>query len=235
MTQKRHALLALVCALCSADCRCPRQDPQRRHPPRRLRPDIPQAAKSFSRESFDQCWAHRALPDALLAQVLMAVTYPLGDSRGRALGESQSGPQGKGARGRVAAQRWDPSVKSLTVFPEVPRDDEREARLDAEEVGDAFLAQQRTCSHTAQALRQKAQARKGALKDSEQQKVVTAQENNRRSSRSSDQSRSPCTCRRNQPDRVVCTAPGLPFIPPYLILPPPDTSPEGPCLALPLA
>ena len=46
-----------------------------------------------------------------------------------------------------------------------------------QKLGDAFLAQQKEVLATAQALRQKAQAQ-GSLKDSEEQKVVTTQENN---------------------------------------------------------
>ncbi len=67
-------------------------------------------------------------------------------------------------------------VKSLAVFPQVLA--MMNEKLDwTQKLGDAFLAQQKEVLDTAQALRQKAQAQ-GALKDSEQQKVVTTQENN---------------------------------------------------------
>jgi hypothetical protein len=60
-------------------------------------------AKSFSQQELEQLVAPIALyPDALLAQVLMASTYPLEVVRPTA-GEGQCGAQGQGARGRAAA------------------------------------------------------------------------------------------------------------------------------------
>ena len=67
-------------------------------------------------------------------------------------------------------------MKSLAVFPQVLT--MMSEKLDwTQKLGDAFLAQQQDVLATAQALRQKAVSQ-GALKDSSEQKVVTAQENN---------------------------------------------------------
>ncbi len=69
-------------------------------------------------------------------------------------------------------QPWDPSVKSLAVFPQVLT--MMSEKIDwTQKLGDAFLAQQKDVMATAQALRAKAQ-QQGALKDSKEQKVTTA-------------------------------------------------------------
>ncbi len=65
------------------------------------------AAKTFSQQELDQLVAPIALyPDDLLAQVLMASTYPLEIVAGRALGEGQSRAEGQGAaRTRCSSSR----------------------------------------------------------------------------------------------------------------------------------
>ena len=133
--------------------------------------------KSFSQGELDQLLAPIALyPDALLAQVLMASTYPLEIVEAARWVKANPGLKDKALEDALQAQRWDASVKSLTVFPQVLA--MMNEKLDwTQKLGDAFLAQQADVLATAQELRKKAQAQ-GALKDSEQQKVVTTQENN---------------------------------------------------------
>jgi hypothetical protein len=134
-------------------------------------------AKSFSQEELDQLLAPIALyPDALLAQVLMASTYPLEVVEADRWVKKNPGLKEKALEDALQQQTWDPSVKSLAVFPQVLT--MMSEKLDwTQKLGDAFLAQQADVLATAQALRQKASAQ-GALKDTEQQKVVTTQENN---------------------------------------------------------
>ena len=75
-------------------------------------------AKTFSQEELDQLLAPIALyPDALLAQVLMASTYPLEVVAGRALGQGESRPQGQGARGRAAAAAVGPERQVARGVP----------------------------------------------------------------------------------------------------------------------
>jgi len=145
-------------------------------------PPAPQAAaapagKSFSQEELDQLLAPIALyPDALLAQVLMASTYPLEVVEAARWVKANPSLKDKALEDALQQQSWDPSVKSLAVFPQVLA--MMNEKLDwTQKLGDAFLAQQAEVLATAQSLRKKAQAQ-GALKDSEQQKVVTTQENN---------------------------------------------------------
>ena len=136
-----------------------------------------QGAKAFSQAELDQLMAPIALyPDALLAQVLMASTYPLQIVEAARWQKANATLKDKALEDALQQQAWDPAVKSLVVFPQVLG--MMNEKLDwTQKLGDAFLAQQQEVLATAQSLRQKAQAQ-GALKDSDQQKVVTAQENN---------------------------------------------------------
>src|SRR5499425_1306647 len=133
--------------------------------------------KSFSQGELDQLVAPVALyPDALLAQVLMASTYPLDIVEADRWVKANPSLKGQALDDALQNQPWDPSVKSLTVFPQVLT--MMSEKLDwTQKLGDAFLAQQKEVLDTAQALRAKAQ-QQGSLKDTEQQKVTTATENN---------------------------------------------------------
>jgi len=134
-------------------------------------------AKSFSQEELDQLLAPIALyPDALMAQVLMASTYPLEVVTAERWVKANPGLKDKALEDALQQQSWDPSVKSLTVFPQVLT--MMSEKIDwTQKLGDAFLAQQKDVLATAQALRAKA-AEQGNLKDTKEQKVTTATENN---------------------------------------------------------
>lgn len=74
----------------------------------------------FSQEQLDQMLAPIALyPDQLLAQVLMASTYP--GQVNEAVTWSKANPKATGddAVRQVAKQPWDPSVQALVAFPQV--------------------------------------------------------------------------------------------------------------------
>src|SRR5690242_20506061 len=135
------------------------------------------AEKSFSQEELDQLVAPIALyPDALLAQVLMASTYPLDVVAAERWVKANSGLKDKALEDALQQQQWDASVKSLAAFPQVLT--MMSEKIDwTQKLGDAFLAQQKDVLATAQALRSKAAA-EGNLKDSKEQKVVTTTENN---------------------------------------------------------
>ena len=134
-------------------------------------------AKTFSQEELDQLLAPVALyPDALLAQVLMAATYPLDIVAADRWVKANPGLKDKALEDALQQQPWDPSVKSLVVFPQVLA--MMSEKLDwTQKLGDAFLAQQKDVLATAQALRAKA-VQQGSLKDSKEQKVTTEVENN---------------------------------------------------------
>ena len=170
----RHGGFLVATILCAAlALPVPAQTP----PPSAAPPPAAQGAQSFSQGELDQLVAPIALyPDALLAQVLMASTYPLEVVEADRWRKANPSLKDKALEDALQQQSWDASVKSLAVFPQVLT--MMSEKLDwTQKLGDAFLAQQADVLATAQALRAKAQ-QQGALKDTEQQKVSTATENN---------------------------------------------------------
>ncbi|BAN47417.1 DUF3300 domain-containing protein [Metapseudomonas resinovorans] len=125
----------------------------------------------FKIEELDQMMAPIALyPDSLLAQVLMAATYP--GNVADAVVWSKAHPDAKGddAVKQVADQAWDPSVQSLVAFPQVLATLGQDPAW-VQRVGDAFLAQPNDVMDSVQRLRRQAQAA-GNLESNEQQKVT---------------------------------------------------------------
>lgn len=133
----------------------------------------PQAGgKSFTQEELDQLLAPIALyPDDLLAQVLMASTYPLEVVEAARWSKANPNLKEKALEEAMQKQPWDPSVKSLTAVPQVL--EMMNDKLDwMQKLGDAFLAQQEDVMNTVQALRKKAQEA-GNLKSTKEQTVST--------------------------------------------------------------
>ena len=130
------------------------------------------ASKTFSQQELDQLLAPIALyPDALLAQMFMASTYPLEVVEAARWSKSNPKVTGKALEDAMQKQRWDPSVKSLTAVPTVLQ--QMNDKLNwTQKLGDAFLAQQQEMMDTVQTLRGKAAAN-GNLKTTEQQVVKT--------------------------------------------------------------
>jgi len=128
----------------------------------------------FKPEELDSLVAPVALyPDDLLAMVLMASTYPIEVVEAERWVKDPNNAKLKGDQLAKAleAQDWDPSVKSLTQFPDVL--DQMSKQLGwTQKLGDAFLAQQKDVMAAVQRLRQKAEE-SGGLKTTDQQKVTT--------------------------------------------------------------
>lgn len=135
------------------------------------------AAKTFSQQELDELLAPIALyPDALLAQVLMASTYPLEIVEAARWSKANPDVKGKALEDAMQKQPWDPSVKALTSVPQVLT--MMDQKLDwTQKLGDAFLAQQADVMKTAQKLRAKAEEA-GNLKSTPEQTVKTEKENN---------------------------------------------------------
>jgi hypothetical protein len=133
--------------------------------------------KPFKQEELDQLLAPIALyPDSLLAQILMASTYPLEVVQAGRWAEANQNLEEDALTAALEEQNWDPSVKSLVNFPQVL--EMMNAQLDwTQKLGDAFLAQQKEVMDTVQKLRAKAEA-EGNLNSSEEQKVVVEKETN---------------------------------------------------------
>ena len=112
-------------------------------------------------------------PDELLAQVLMASTYPLEIVMAARFVQQNPSLAGDALDQALRDQNWDPSVLSLTAYPQVLT--MMNDKLDwTQRLGDAFLANQEQVMDTVQALRSRAQAA-GNLQNTPQQ-TVTNQE-----------------------------------------------------------
>jgi Protein of unknown function (DUF3300) len=124
---------------------------------------------------LDQLVAPIALyPDSLLAQVLMASTYPLEIVQADRFAKANKGLQGDKLSEALAKQDWDASVKELVSTPTVLA--MMNDKLDwTEQLGDAVLAQQADLMDAIQRLRAKAQAN-GKLETTKQQTVTVTQE-----------------------------------------------------------
>lgn len=133
-----------------------------------------QGVSKMSNQQLDSLAAPIALyPDALLAQVLMAATFPQDVRAAAAWSRSNSRLQGDDAVRAVASEPWDPSVQSLVAFPQVLATMASKSDWVAQ-LGSAFLAQPGDVMDSVQRLRRQAQAA-GNLKTSAQQTVVVEQ------------------------------------------------------------
>ncbi|TWI00003.1 uncharacterized protein DUF3300 [Luteimonas cucumeris] len=129
-----------------------------------------QSEPVFTREELDQMVAPIALyPDPLLAQVLMAATYPGDVSDAVAWSKAHPDARGDAAVKQVAEQPWDPSVQSLVAFPQALATLGQDPAW-VQRLGDAFLAQPDEVMDAVQRLRQQAQTA-GNLESNEYQNV----------------------------------------------------------------
>jgi len=129
------------------------------------------AAPVFKQEELDQLLA--LYPDSLIAQILMASTYPLEVVQADRFAKQNASLKGDALTKSLESQSWDPSVKSLVNFPQVLT--MMNEKLDwTQKLGDAFLAQQKPVMDTIQSLRAKAQAA-GNLKTTKEQTVIVEQ------------------------------------------------------------
>ena len=124
---------------------------------------------------LDQLVAPIALyPDPLLAQVLMASTYPLEVVQADRWAKANKGLKDDKLTAALDKQDWDASVKELVSTPTVLA--MMNDKLDwTQQLGDAVLAQQADVMDAIQRLRAKAQAN-GKLETTKQQKVTVKQE-----------------------------------------------------------
>ncbi len=132
--------------------------------------------KTFSQAELDSMLASIALyPDALLAQVLLASTYPDQVVEADRWLKEHQGLSKDELNAALDKMDWDLSVKALVPFPQVL------AKMDEDldwtsKLGKAFLAQEKDVMDSIQGLRAKAYA-KGNLRTTEQQKVIVKGDN----------------------------------------------------------
>ena len=92
-----------------------------------------QDKKTFKPEELDQMLAPIALySDALLAQMLMAASYPLEIVEAARWSKANPTLKGDAAVAAVKDKGWDVSVMSMVAFPDLAGTDERATHLDAE-------------------------------------------------------------------------------------------------------
>jgi Protein of unknown function (DUF3300) len=129
-----------------------------------------QADAKLSNERLEQLVAPIALyPDSLLAQVLMASTYPLEIVQAARWAKDNPKLKGKALEDKLVGQPWDASVKSIVAVPQVLT--MMNDKVDwTQNLGNAFLAQQEDVLAAVQRLRVKAEDQ-GTLKSTQQQTV----------------------------------------------------------------
>jgi hypothetical protein len=135
----------------------------------------PEQADRFGKEELTQMLAPIALyPDSLIAQILMASTYPLEVVEAERWLRQNKDLKVDALDEALKEKAWDPSVKSLCHFPDVLF--AMSDKLDqTRKLGDAFLSQEDEVMATIQELRQKAEEQ-GNLKTTEEQKVIVEKE-----------------------------------------------------------
>jgi hypothetical protein len=111
-------------------------------------------------------------PDALVAQILAASTYPTEIVEADRWMQSHPNLKGEELANEVDKQLWDPSVKALTQFPSVLENLDKNLSWTSS-LGEAYANQQQDVTDAVQALRQ--QARKAKRLNSNEQENVTTQ------------------------------------------------------------
>ena len=146
----------------------------------------PSPSPSPSPSSTDELLKHEQLealvapialyPDALLANMLAAATYPLEVVEADRWVKDRKNLKGEKLKTAVDKQGWDDSVKALTATPTVL--DMMSDKLDwTKSLGDAMLAQQADLMDAIQRLRQKAQANNKLVSTKQQKVTVQTQDN----------------------------------------------------------
>ena len=131
-----------------------------------------QPEQGFASQQLEQLVAPIALyPDALVAQILAAATYPAqvvaADHWLQSMGPVSPDQVAAGAN---AQSTWDPSIKALTAFPQVLAMMDRDLQWTTD-LGNAYYNQPQDVLATVQVLRQRAQ-KAGTLRSTPQEQVT---------------------------------------------------------------
>lgn len=129
-------------------------------------------AAKIAPEQLESLVAPIALyPDPLLAQTLVASTYPLEIIQLQQWLAKHPDLKDKALADEVAKQPWDPAIQSMAALPDVVKRLADDIQWTTD-LGNAFLAQQADVMDAVQRMRKKAKDN-GALESNEQQKVET--------------------------------------------------------------
>jgi hypothetical protein len=135
----------------------------------------PAGAATFSPEEIEAIVAPVALhPDDLLAEILVAATYPLEIVEAARWRKANPDVADKALTMALEQKEWDASVKSLLQFPDVLKMMDENLEW-MQKLGNAFLAQKEEVMRAVQKLRRKAQEA-GNLKSTGEQNVVARDE-----------------------------------------------------------
>jgi hypothetical protein len=128
-------------------------------------------AKQFPQE-LQQLVAPIALyPDALVAQILAASTYPTQIVEADRWMQGHSKLKGEELANEIDKQDWDPSVKAMAQFPSVLENMDKNLPWTSS-LGEAYINQPQDVTDAVQFLRQQAH-NAGRLNSNEQEKVTT--------------------------------------------------------------
>jgi hypothetical protein len=128
----------------------------------------------YTPQQLDQLLAPIALyPDTLLAQMLMAATYPLEvvEAYRWVNDPNHSQLRGDGLAALLKDQDWDPSVKALVPFPQILAMMNDQLGW-MQQIGDAYLSQQADVMNSVQRLRAQSSSA-GTLQAMDQEIVGT--------------------------------------------------------------
>ncbi len=129
----------------------------------------PQATQQSSEQLQELVAPIGLYPDALIAQILAAATYPDQIVEAEKWIQQNKNLQGDQLAQAVDKQSWDPSVKALTQFPAVLANMSQNLAWTSE-LGDAHLNQQQELSQAIQVMRKRAK-QAGNLNTTTQEKV----------------------------------------------------------------
>ena len=164
----RHQFIAIMISLVCAWPSAQAQTPQ----PAATQPDQP----LLSEGQLDALVAPVALyPDPLLAQVLMASTYPLEVVQAERWLDDKKQLKEDALKSAAGKEPWDDSVKSLVATPSVLEMMSQQLEW-TQKLGNAVLAQQADVMSAVQRLRTKAHDNK-KLSSTKEQTVAVRQEN----------------------------------------------------------
>lgn len=169
-----RSVIAIVCAVIILPCNLALSAMQQTPPASATASQAGSGAQDvkLSNDQLDSLVAPIALyPDPLLAQTLVACTYPLEIVQLQQWLEQNKNLKDKALTDAVEKQNWDPSIQAMAPFPDLVKQLEQNIKW-TDELGNAFLAQQSDVMDAVQRMRAKA-VEKGALKSNEQQKVET--------------------------------------------------------------
>jgi hypothetical protein len=130
------------------------------------------AQAAWSPDELNQLVAPIALyPDALVAQIVAAASYPTEVVEANRWIQQNSGLKGEELAKAADSQSWDPSVKALTQFPSVLATMDKNLSWTSA-LGEAYVNQPQNVLDAVQVMRQRAQ-QAGNLKSTPQEAVTT--------------------------------------------------------------